>query len=171
MERNKLRNVVRLCLYCLRHMAYYRAGWSGGSLIIETQFWKGVNGNFIDICVIEWCKLFGDLRGKHCWRKVVSDPNSFLDGLLQNLELTEDAFEDYIKEMKIYRDKYVAHLDSFEKVQIPKLDFAKKSVLYLYNYLLVEEDQGQYFHDAPKDVSQFYEKAFKEGLSVYQENA
>ncbi|MCD4674473.1 MAG: hypothetical protein K8S18_00550 [Desulfobacula sp.] len=81
MARKKLlRMVATLCLYCLRHIAYYRAGWGRGSLILKTQFWVGVNGNFIDICVLEWCKIFGDLRGKHSWKKAISDPKSFKDG-------------------------------------------------------------------------------------------
>lgn len=170
MERKKfLRMVATLCLYCLRHMAYYRAGWNGGSLILLTQFWVSVNGNFINICILEWCKLFGDLRGKHSWKRAVSDPKSFQDGLLQNLELTEDDFNAYVIEMRTYRDKYVAHLDSFEKINRPKLDIARNSVVYLYNYLLKQEDRGGYFIDAPIDVSsRFYEDAFKEGLSVYR---
>jgi hypothetical protein len=169
MERKKfLRMVATLCLYCLRHMAYYRAGWSRGSLILRTQFWVGVNGNFIDICVLEWCKLFGDLRGKHSWKRAISDPKSFQDGLLQDLELTEAEFNAYVVEMRTYRDKYVAHLDSVERFDIPKLDIAKKSVVYLYNYLLAREDQGGYLNDAPRDVSRFYENAFKEALSVYR---
>ena len=172
MERKKfLRMVATLCLYCLRHMAYYRAGWNGRSLILRTQFWVAVNGNFIDICVLEWCKLFGDLRGKHSWKRAVSDPKSFQDGFLQDLELTEAEFNVYVVEMRTYRDKYVAHLDLVERFDIPTLDIAKKSIVYLYNYLLEQEDQGGYFSDAHRDVSRFYENAFKEGLSVYKKVA
>ena len=169
MERkNFLRMVATLCLYCLRHIAYYRAGWCRGSLILRTQFWVAVNGNFIDICVLEWCKLFGDRRGKHHWEKAISDPKSFQNELLKDLEVTEAEFNAYVVEMKTYRDKYVAHLDPVERFDIPKLDIAKKSVVYLYNYLLAQEDKSGYFIDAPRDASRFYEDAFKEGISVYR---
>jgi hypothetical protein len=169
MTRQKyLRRVANLCLYCLRHIAYYRAGWRNGSLILETEFWKAVNGNFIDICVLEWCKLLGDSHGKHHWEKAVSDTSAFKAGLLQDLGMTEAEFNAYIAEMRSYRDRYVAHLDEDESFHIPKLDIAKKSVVYLYNYLLKREDQGGYFRDAPRDVSRFYEDAFNEGLSVYR---
>lgn len=166
-----LRRVATLCLYCLRHMAYYRAGWHRGSLIIRTQFWVAVNGNFIDICVLEWCKLFGDLRGKHYWEKAISDPKAFKAGLFQDLEMTEAEFSAYVLEMRTYRDKYVAHLDSVARFSIPKLDIAKKSVVYLYNYLLSREDQGGYFDDAPRDPPRFYQSALKEGLAVYRNGA
>jgi hypothetical protein len=163
-----LRRVATLCLYCLRHMAYYRAGWHRGSLVFRTQFWVAVNGNFIDICVLEWCKLFGDSRGKHYWEKAVSDPQGFKTGLLRKLGMTEGELNAYILEMRTYRDKYVAHLDKVKQFKIPTLDFAKKSVVYLYDYLLSREDQGGYFADAPRDSSQFYEDALKEGLEVYR---
>jgi hypothetical protein len=152
-------------------MAYYRAGRSRGSLIPRTQFWVAVNGNFIDICVLEWCKLFGDSRGKHYWEKAISDPTTFKSGLLQDLELTEAEFNAYVVEMRTYRDKYVAHLDSVERFNIPKLDIAKDSVVYLYNYLLAREDEGGYFIDAPRNASRFYEDVLKEGLAVYRKEA
>jgi len=130
-----------------------------------------VNGNFIDICVLEWCKLFGDSRGKHSWNKAISDLETFKDRLLQNLEMTEAEFNTYVVEMKTYRDKYVTHLDSVERFNIPKLEIAKKSVIYLHSYLLSREDQGGYFNDAPRDASRFYENVFREGLSVYRNEA
>lgn len=163
-----LRRIAILCLHCLRNMAYYRAGWSRGSLIFRSQFWVAVNGNFLDICVLEWCKLFGDSRGKHYWKKGISDPTAFSDGLLKKLEMTEDEFNGYVIEMRTYRDKYVAHLDLDEKFDVPRLDITKKSVLYLYNYILDREDQDGYFIDGPRDASQFYEDALKEGQAVYR---
>jgi hypothetical protein len=69
-QKQYLRRVATLCLYYLRHMAFYRAGWRGGSLVFRSQFWVAVNGNFLDICVLEWCKLFGDKRSKHYWEKL-----------------------------------------------------------------------------------------------------
>jgi hypothetical protein len=41
------------------------------------QFWVIINGNFLDIAVLEWCKLFGDTRGKHYFGKVISDVPAF----------------------------------------------------------------------------------------------
>ena len=85
--------------------------------------------------------------------------------------MTEAEFNAYVVEMKTYRDRYVAHLDSVERFDIPKLDIAKKSVVYFYSYLLAREDQGGYFNDAPRDPSRFYEDVLREGLSVYGNGA
>ncbi len=83
MTRNQLlRRVGILCCHCLRNIAYYKEGWRSGKLIFRDQFWVTINGNFMDICVIEWCKLFGDTRGKHYWGKVITEKDKFLTGLL-----------------------------------------------------------------------------------------
>ncbi len=149
-------------------MAYYRAGWSGGSLTLRSEFWIAVNGNFIDICVLEWCKIFGDSNGKHFWKKGISDPDGFLVGLLKKLGMNKEEFNGYIIEMRTYRDKYIAHWDLDEKVTIPKLDITMKSSIYLYNYLRNREDQGGFFDDGPRDALQFYDDAFKAGKTVYE---
>src|SRR4030042_2854823 len=148
----RLRRVAIICCHCLQNIGFYRAGWRRGSLVFKGQFWINVNGNFIDICVLEWCKLFGDSRGKHYWRKVISDPTAFFNGFLQKLGMTEDELNAYVNKMKGYRDKFIAHLDSEEIMNIPRLDVAKNSISYLYNYLLTHEDEGDYFIDAPKDA-------------------
>ena len=69
--------------------------------------------------------------------------------------------------MKIYRDKYVAHFDSNERFDIPKLDITKGSAIFLYNYLLDKEDEAGFFNDGPADATIFYENVFKEGRAVY----
>lgn len=168
-QKQYLRRIAILCLRCLRNLAYCRAGWSSsGSLIFRSKFWVAANGNFLDICVLEWCKLFGDKRGKHYWKKGISDPAAFSDGLLEQLGMIEDKFNAYVIEMRTYRDKYIAHLDLNEKFDVPRLDITKKSVLYLYNYLLDREDKGGYFADGPRNASQFYEDTLKEGRAVYR---
>ena len=167
-RRQRLRRVGILCCHCLRNLAFYKAGWQNGCLIFSDQFWVNVNGNFLDICVLEWCKLFGDSCGKHYWQKVISDPATFFNGLLQELRMTETEFNSYLTEMRTYRDKFVAHLDLEEVMHIPKLAVTQKSVCYLYDYLLAHEDEGNFFVDAPTKASAFYERFAKEGKTVYQ---
>lgn len=167
-RRQRLRRVGILCCHCLRNLVFYKAGWQNGRLIFSDQFWVNVNGNFLDICVLEWCKLFGDSCGKHYWQKVISDPATFFNGLLQELRMTETEFNSYLTEMRTYRDKFVAHLDLEEVMHIPKLAVTQKSVCYLYDYLLAHEDEGNFFVDAPTKASAFYERFAKEGKTVYQ---
>ena len=168
-RRKRLRRVGILCCHCLRNIAFYDAGWKDGELIRKEQFWVNANGNFIDIAVLEWCKLFADERGQHFWRKVVSAHDGFWKGMLGTLGLKQEGFEAYVKEMKTYRDRFIAHLDSDEKMQIPKMGLAKISAAYLYDYLLANEDDGNFFHDASPDAAGHYSKYFQLGKAAYEE--
>ena len=150
-RRERIRRVGILCCHCLRNLAFYMAGWRDGNFISKepSQFWITVNGNFIEICVLEWCKLFGLKDDEHYWEKVITDRASFFDGLMKLLEITNDEFEAYVKEMRSYRDKFIAHLDSENTMNIPVLLIAQQSASYLYDYLLAHEDEGNFFPDAP----------------------
>lgn len=156
-RRQLLRRVGILCCHFLRNLAFYVAGWRKGEFITKDQFLVNANGNFLDICVLEWCKLFGDSRGKHHWRKVITDQDSFFTGLLQSLKLTNVEFETYVAEMRTYRDKFVAHLDNETVMHPPKMRTARKSVSFLYEYLLANEEEDACFQDAPSSAARFYE--------------
>jgi len=79
-------------------MAYYRAGWTQehihllNSVNSRHHFWRQVSVNFIDLCVLEWCKLFAGKKDKHHWRNVVTDPETFKAKLLHCLGLEEGQF-------------------------------------------------------------------------------
>jgi hypothetical protein len=48
------------------------AGWDGKKYILpESELWATLNSNFLDIAVLEWCKLFTDAKAYHNWRKVL----------------------------------------------------------------------------------------------------
>ena len=166
-RRQRLRRVGILCCHFFRNLAFYKAGWRKGELIFKDQFWVNANGNFIDVCVLEWCKLFGDKRGQHNWRKVITNQPAFFAGLLHAVDRTEADFYSYIDEMKSYRDKFIAHLDSEERMNIPKLIVARKSVSYLYGYLLANEEEDNCFRDAPAKASRFYKQFYSQGRTVY----
>jgi hypothetical protein len=85
----------------------------------HSAFWSQVSNNFLDVAVLEWCKLLGDDKDKHFWRNVVADPTAFEASLLVNLGMTESEFADFAKKMRRYRDKFVAHLDSEATIDTP----------------------------------------------------
>ena len=167
-RKQRLRRAGILCCHFLRNLAFYKAGWRKGELIFRNQFWVNANGNFIDIGILEWCKLFGDKRGQHYWRKIVTDQAAFLTELLAAVDKTEEEFEAYIEEVRTYRDKFVAHLDVEEVMNIPRLKVARKSVSFLYEYLLANEEEEGCFHDAPPKASCYYRACYSQGRKVYQ---
>lgn len=167
-RKKRLRRVGILCCHCLRNIAFYKAGWRDGALKLDDQFWINVNSNFLDIAVLEWCKLFADSQGKHFWRKVISDPVTFWHGFLEKLGLHEAGFQEYVKVMRTYRDKFVAHLDTKDTMNIPKLKVSINSTMYLYDYLLAHEEEDDCLSDGPRSASSFYNRFFDHGTSVYE---
>jgi hypothetical protein len=63
------------------------------------------------MCVLEWCKLFGDKKGEYYWKTIVTDVACFKADLLVHLGLHEEAFNRQVHIIREYRDKWVAHLD------------------------------------------------------------
>jgi hypothetical protein len=166
-RRQRLRRVGILCCYALSNLAFYRAWHDAGKPRANEQFWVAANGNFADITVLEWCKLFADVKGRHHWSKVVSDQTAFSTGLLAALDMTQQAFDAYIQSMRVLRDKFIAHLDDEPVFTLPQLDAVKGSTVFLYEHLLAHENEANAFHDAPDDPEGLYKSRFDEAVAVY----
>lgn len=166
-RRARLRKCALLCLHTLRNAAYLRSTRETLGLDAE-NYWINVGNNFLDIAVLEWCKLFADRRAKHGWRRVVSDPDEFWARVLRRPQLTMAMFEsEVIEPMRIYRDRFVAHLDEDPRMNIPNLTPVVYSTATLYNWLReVEDPQAQALHDAPQDPMGFYRDRLADGITV-----
>jgi hypothetical protein len=161
MDREKrLRRVALLCCSFARNHAYYLAGWDGKKTKAKNEFWVTVQGNFIDIAVLEWLKLFGDHNDKHHWKKVVEDKDLFRQEMFVKCKITESEFAQARKSLKDYRDKFIAHLDSEEIMHIPVLDVPLKLVKYYYEYIANELGEAG-LRDLPDDVEDYYQKCFR----------
>ena len=86
-----VRKLCLLCCHCVRNIAYYRVGFvnedGSGYLKQRTQFGATVNGNMLDIAVLEWCKLFADRKARHHWKRFVhtdDEQRTFLGGLVDS---------------------------------------------------------------------------------------
>lgn len=167
-RRKRLRRVAILCCACVRNLAFYRAGWHQGDIVFDrtSNIEKTINGNFLDIAVLEWCKLFLP-KEKHAWHKIVSDTKGFQAGLLKHLDITQADFEKYREELRTYRDKFIAHLDLHEIMCVPLMDIVKNSVIYYYCWLLQHENDGATFEDGPSDLPAYYQRWEAEGKKFY----
>ena len=166
-RRQRMRRAALICCHFLRNLAFYRAGWQHGHLRKNSQFWRNANGNFIDICVLEWCKIFADERGAHFWRTIIAEPDQFFPGLLEFTKQDSDQFNCYVNEMKLYRDKFIAHLDSELVMHIPKMRIGCKCISYFYNYVLAHENDGNDFPDAPPSAYHYYKMFAHQGRTEY----
>ncbi len=96
----------------------------------HTNFWVAVNNNFLDMCVLDRCKLFAKQKGKHGWRQIVTDVLKLEADLLRHLGIDAATFENEIETMRVYRDKFAAHQDLEYTVMLPTLDIAKKAIWF-----------------------------------------
>jgi hypothetical protein len=178
----RCRRVLILCVHFTRNLGYLRgaekvpAGWKGKPLHGNVNFCITAYNNSLDICVLEWCKLFGDdparLSGwsEHYWGKVLSNPAKFEMELLHHLNIDTAAFEAYRLEIRSYRDKFVAHLDSELRAEIPLLDIAHRSVEFYYDYIVRNEVQTGDLAYLPVNVTILhfgYEQSEQEAISAY----
>jgi hypothetical protein len=167
--RKRLRWTAILCCHAIANLASYRGGWTGRQLTRKEEFWKRANGNFMDIAVLEWCKLFADHRGFHCYRKVLSNSDEFEAELLADLEISAADFKSYCANLRTYRDKFIAHLDDDPKAKYPELDVAIKSTKFLFSYLRTREDRNGYLDGLPRNLESVYRLALNEAKASYAE--
>ena len=166
-RRERMRGTGILCLHCLRNLAFFRVAHDTRSQWAGQQFWATAHNNFLDVAVLEWCKVFGDKRAKHDWRKTVTDHDLFFAKLLDHLRLTEEFFEGYITEMRTYRDKFIAHLDEENRMDIPNMSPAIKSAQFLYRWMVEKEDDCNAFWDAPDSPVVYFQKFMSQARSTY----
>lgn len=138
-------------------------------LIPKDDFWLTSSGNFLDTCVLDWCKLFADKRAKHYWEGLVSDKQAFLAGLLKALGISETEFSEIIRDIRRYRDKFIAHLDDQNVMEIPDLKVPKDSTMFLYKHLLTEGVNPEL--PLPNDIEEYYKfhMAYAEKIYLQKE--
>ena len=174
-RKDRLRRVVLLCTAFARNLAYYRVGQEEEHRDLfdpkkneSANFWRVANSNCVDMCVLEWCKLFGDDKGKHYWANVVTDPATFKRDLLAHLGLVDADFQDCISEMRHYRDKFLAHLDSDRTMNIPKLDIPKKAVWFYHAHIVKHEAGKDDLAGLAVELDAGYEQSQKEAKAVFE---
>lgn len=148
----------------MRNIAFYRAGWKGKEIRVKGQYAVAANGNFLDIAVLEWCKIFADRRGKHHWKKVVDDKQKFEQGLYKYLKISKKEYRNYLKSILKYRNKFLAHLDDERVMYIPNLKLARNAVLYLYEHLRNDAVASQSFADMNLSGVRFYAALYAHAL-------
>jgi len=171
-RREKLGNVVKLCHSFVRNLAYYRAGWANEhrhllemTNTVSGDFWRKVNGNFIDMCVLDWCKLFGEKTGEYFWKNIVADAARFNADLLFHLGLEEQEFNRQIHIMREYRDKWVAHLDLERSGFFPALEVPKKAAWFYYGRIVQQEPD---LSGLPAELDGGYEHCEEVAKAIYQ---
>jgi hypothetical protein len=174
----RLRRVIRLCTSFTRNLAFHRAGMAKEFQTTllhprhpQAAFWMEAHSNCFDMCVLEWCKLFDPQKEKHRWKNIVSDPRAFEAGMLAYVGAKADEFAAHIKKMKYYCNKFVAHLDSDRKMELPFFDISYKAVEFYHEHVVTKEASPGDLHDVADKgwkLAKGYQLCMEEAESVYR---
>jgi hypothetical protein len=158
-HKDQILDHIERLLYVIRNAACYRA-LSKYNDEINENFMKMIYNNFFDMAILEWCKVFGaDSEYTH-WKTLVKDHISFRQELLKSLEISQFDWEAYWKDIKNYRDKFIAHHQrDLHRTHYPRLNIAvKSSFYYYYKWLIIKLNQlNIYLLDLPDDLEDYYE--------------
>lgn len=155
-----------LCCHFTRNFAYYTAAMQ--HLPQDRQgLWLTVTGDLLDICVLEWCKLFGNRNGKYHWKQVTLDPTSFLSALLNTHHLSQKELDAIYGEIKRYRDDFVAHTEESEITQVPAMSTPYLLVSFLYERTLHDFPHLRARDSLPTDLSAYYDEHLQEAKGAF----
>jgi hypothetical protein len=73
--------------------------------------------------------------------------------------------------MRNYRDKFLAHLDSDEVMNIPGLEIAKRTVWFYYSHVARHEGTATDMAGIPSELDSGYAQWDSEAREVYGRNA
>jgi len=165
MDKTKRRRVGILCCHFVRNFAFYEAGYNHDRIKSKDQFVVSLNGNFLDISVLEWCKLFGDYSDKHHWKKIMSHDPTFKKRMLDELKISQEDLDLTYKSFRAYRDKFIAHLDSEEEMKIPEVSKGLNMVFFYYKEV---KALCEAIEDWPSSIENFYKEHYQNALKQYE---
>lgn len=164
---DRAQNAAFLCLHFARNFAYYGAGQKLHGHTSD-PFWLAVIGNFVDIAILEWCKLFGNRNGKYHWRKVLKDPDAFVSSMPERLGISGNDFDALHSSVKTYRDEFIAHLEDSETTLVPNMNLPY--VLAWSYYMQLREDYPSLkgVAELPRDFGNYWRRHSEQGLAVFK---
>jgi hypothetical protein len=167
------RRVLLLCCSFARNISIYKQTFEAGAPLLDTRheyagFWREISSSCLDIALLEWCKVWADVRGKHFWKRVVreSEHDFFQRQLFARLKVSSQAWDILVSSVKTYRDQFIAHLDDNRVMQIPRLDQTREAIWFLYDYLSTHRDEIIDLAGLPKTIDEF-----ERGFAFHSANA
>ncbi len=129
------------------------------------NYWILIYNNFLDIAVMEWCKIFGSNKEPTHWKTLVDDHDIFRQNLLKALNIDDAAWKSYWMGMKDYRDTQVAHHQYNPNItHYPNLNIALESSFYYYNWL-ISKLRSLAISSFPDDLKDYYSRFVDQALN------
>lgn len=155
------------CCAVVRNVAYYKEGWFAGMPSFNSNIERTINGNFMDMAVLEWCKLFGDPRHEpQHWQRVIlcrEQRQQFKHELVQVVGHSKRDWNALRTICLEFRNDFVAHLGSEPIMRTPPVDPVWKSTAYYYDFIRRNEMPTA----EPADINSYYNECAKAGREYY----
>ncbi|GID03221.1 hypothetical protein [Pseudomonas sp. 008] len=136
---------------------------------IINSFWFEISRNALDLAVLEWCHLFGQRKDALHWSKVLSGTENFKAHMLSAIEISEEKWEEYWSQIKVYRDKDLAHIEARNISMIPSMEIAINSTAFYYSkiqYALAELGRAPQRQMSFFDILDVYTKQFEQQAEI-----
>jgi len=157
-QRERTWRTMQIAISCINNIAAYKANWQKidgvDKLIVDRHFWVLMNGNFLNVAVLDWCKLFAESNGKHHWS--CSFKNEWKEQLFARMAMSQSKFKKELGLVNEYRSKFVAHLDDPIAMNYPNTNFMLDSVSYLHDCLKTNFETKRFFVGYYKFAEELY---------------
>lgn len=138
MDRIKLLTCAEMnCMSFVKNLALSEATREQlGRGRILSNFWSQISRNALDLAVLDWCHAFGQQKDALHWKNVFpGDEEAFRESMLTWMEVSLNEFKQFREQMKVYRDKDLAHLELRNISMIPAMNKAIHSMAFYYNQI------------------------------------
>jgi len=131
-----LRIQVPLSKWFIYHLIYHRViSLAYKARQMQNEFCTLTSDAHLLNAAVYWCMVFGTDSNTTHWKQLLPGKShaavqSFRQGLLEKLSISEDSWRQYWESMKDFRDKYAAHRELRFTSPIPNLDIALDVVFY-----------------------------------------
>ena len=113
------------------------------------------------MAILDWSHLFGSHNDPLHYRNMAIQPNDFKREMLAVLGIDDRSWQEYWNEVKVYRDKGVAHIEPVPTLQIPDLDLAYKSTAFYFHHFIPELKKYPKFKVYPDNIDKYTDTRFK----------
>lgn len=127
---------------------------------VLSNFWSQISRNALDLAVLDWCHAFGQQKDALHWKNVFSgDEEAFRESMLTWMKVSLDEFKQFREEMKIYRDKDLAHLELRNISMIPAMNKAIHSMAFYYHQIQSEKRELE-MHCRDHTLYEWFDSAY-----------
>ncbi len=129
--------------YC----AYIELQRGDKKLIGNKVFWQYTANAHIEMATIAWWMIFGSNSSETHWKKLGMSEEDFRSCLLKTLGITFSTWFQYWKDMRSFRNNYVAHRPKEYSFPVPYFDIALRSMLCLDNWVKIQLEENTFYID------------------------